>query len=433
MTKTVQQIAPQQAVPVRTGQGASKPRKDSDEFQSLMQSAVNDAGKDGEKPETGGKSGKTDHREDHGGEETAQNLLQTSLQAPFLPFGTGPAETVQTASLNGLAMTAELPPANDAAADVLQGTAAEPVSPVLPADSQTPVAAVSPVLQQSVPTPPELQTGKTAQEGPPAPPVADVPETVPEESGPEGNSLKAPPVQAKQTVSEKTPVTAESPPVQNGGAVPEEDPQTAMTPEEAKISENQPLPDGKSKARASGGEAQPQKKAEAPDGDGKAGSLSDLYAGGNVVIKVSDAKAAQKPSAASQVAQAVARQVKQGRQEFQMELYPQSLGKVSVKLSAENGVLTVEIAASNPKTQSLLLSGSDDIRSMLQSSTGQNVNVVKPEQSGGWYSQQDGGGSGGNQRQEQEEDKQKESEAWRGVRSVGMNTGSFLSILQLAQ
>lgn len=441
MTQTIQQIVPQQAVPVQTGQGTSNPAKGTDEFLSLMQSAVNAAGKNGEKPETGGKSGKTDRQEDRGGEETAQDLLRASLQADFFPFGAEPAaaaaaQAVQAAPLNGLIAAAELSPASDTAA-VPRETAAGPVpSAALPADLQGPA---EPALQQDTPAMPDLPAAQgPVSEGPPGPPAAEALET-----GPEERSFAAAAAPPERAAPEKAPAPAGSgpgggPAVQSGGTVPEKNPEAAGTehaaPAEAQIPGGHPLPGGGPEARASGGEAQPQKKTAAPDGGGKTSPLSDLYAGGNVVIKVSDEKAAQEPSAAGQVAQAVARQVKQGRQEFQMELYPQSLGKVSVKLSAENGVLTVEIAASNPKTQSLLLSGSDEIRSLLQSSTGQNVNVVKPEQSGAWYARQDDGGSGGYRQQEQEEKEQRESEAWRGIRSVGMSTGSFLSIMrQLAQ
>mgnify|MGYP000978057173 CR=1 FL=1 len=105
--------------------------------------------------------------------------------------------------------------------------------------------------------------------------------------------------------------------------------------------------------------------------------------------------------------------------------------RVSVELCS------IERISSNPKTQSLLLSGSEDIRSMLQSSTGQNVNLIQAEQSGGWYARQNDGGSGRNQ-QGSDEQEQRENDAWRKIRNIGtggvsgMDTGSFLSLMQRA-
>lgn len=155
------------------------------------------------------------------------------------------------------------------------------------------------------------------------------------------------------------------------------------------------------------------------------------FAQGPVVIKVSDASAKQAVSAPHQVASAITQQIQQGKQEFQVDLYPQSLGKVSVKMVAENGVLTIELAASNPKTQSLLLSSSGEIRSMLQSATGQPVTVTSPQQpQQSWYAQpQDGGNSGAQQQQQQQQNNRHPIQF--GDLDTGIPTDDFLTLLRV--
>lgn len=185
-------------------------------------------------------------------------------------------------------------------------------------------------------------------------------------------------------------------------------------------------PDGKNQVQSS---ASGEKRSSG--GDAAANSLSNLYGNGNVVIRVSGDTAKAELSPAHQVADAAAYQLKNGKSEFQMDLYPQSLGKVSLKLTSQNGLLTVEIAASNPKTQSLLLSGSAEIRSLLQASTGQNVQTVLPgQQTAQWYGQpQDSGGNSGGRRQKREESRQSKTGSVGSVSSE-LNTGDFLAMIQ---
>ncbi|MEG1820504.1 MAG: flagellar hook-length control protein FliK [Oscillospiraceae bacterium] len=57
--------------------------------------------------------------------------------------------------------------------------------------------------------------------------------------------------------------------------------------------------------------------------------------------------------------------------EFSFNLYPADLGKVSVKMAVEDGMLIVEIAASNAKTQSVLAANAGEIKAILQSQSAQ--------------------------------------------------------------
>lgn len=162
------------------------------------------------------------------------------------------------------------------------------------------------------------------------------------------------------------------------------------------------------------------------------GGFQALYGDGKVVIKVSGEAAAKETTPVRQVANEAIRQMQQGKTEFQMDLYPKSLGKVSVKLTSQDGLLTVEIAASDPKTQSLLMSGSSEIRSILQASAGQNVQTVIPDrQAQQWY-RQDGGDGGYQENQRQKQDESSRKNRQKRIESVSANlsAGDFISMMQ---
>ena len=198
-------------------------------------------------------------------------------------------------------------------------------------------------------------------------------------------------------------------------------------------------------ARLSTGEmpAAEQEKARAQEklpatetGKPSAQPMPVFYSSGKLIVKVSDAPAAPKTPVGSQIANAVADALKNGKQQFQVDLYPQSLGKVSVNLISQNGMLTVEIAAQNPKTQSLIASSSGEIRSLLQSSASQTVQVTaRPQdaqytgQNGTPYQQQ----SSQQQQQRQEDTERGQTARWYTTgNSCGLSTDDFLTVLRKA-
>ena len=135
------------------------------------------------------------------------------------------------------------------------------------------------------------------------------------------------------------------------------------------------------------------------------------------------------PALAGRVALTAAGKLQAGKKEFTMELYPKSLGKVSVRMTAEDGVLTVEISASSPKTQSLLLSNADEIRSILRPPLGQGVRVLEADVP--WYAElpQDG-------RENRRERRKREESGFReraaAMNPSGAGTADFLALLQIA-
>jgi len=158
--------------------------------------------------------------------------------------------------------------------------------------------------------------------------------------------------------------------------------------------------------------------------------FSDLYRTGNVVIKISDAPSDTARTASKQVADQILVNYKAGKPEFQMDLYPRDLGKVSVKLAMQSGVLTVSIQASNPKTQSMLMENSSDIRTLLQTTVTQPVQISEPAQEKAWYQQDQQ--SRQDQAQQQQEEQQHNQQLHRvGLRDDDTSTGDFLSVMQL--
>jgi hypothetical protein len=155
--------------------------------------------------------------------------------------------------------------------------------------------------------------------------------------------------------------------------------------------------------------------------------FSDLYSSGNVVIKVSDSSSTSAKAVYNQLTDKIAVNYKAGNPQFEMELHPQNLGKVSVKLAVREGLLTVEISALNPKTQSMLIAHSDEIKSMLQSTVNQPVRITEPSQETKlWYQQQDQS----NQPQQQQQERRQNPNTYLSSSENEMTTDNFLSLMQ---
>lgn len=133
------------------------------------------------------------------------------------------------------------------------------------------------------------------------------------------------------------------------------------------------------------------------------------------------ASASSKLSAgtAAHLTEQIVKNVQARNNSFRMELFPQDLGKVSVSLKMEQGLLVVDILADSPRTQSLLASGSGEIRSLLESAVGQPVQVTQPPQDAPAYYRQEQESSG-QQQDEQQSQQHQEQET----------TEDFLSVLQ---
>jgi len=159
--------------------------------------------------------------------------------------------------------------------------------------------------------------------------------------------------------------------------------------------------------------------------------INDVYNNGNIVIKVSDdAMKTQKP-AFNQVAEKILVNYKMGKPQFEMELFPKNLGKVSVKLTNQNGEIIVEILADNPKTQDLLLANSGEIKTIIQSAAKQPVHILQETQDKPWYEDmQNQQNQQNRQNQQEQQEQQNRNRVYFKTNKDDVNTEDFLSVMQ---
>lgn len=151
---------------------------------------------------------------------------------------------------------------------------------------------------------------------------------------------------------------------------------------------------------------------------------TDLLRTENVIIPITTNPENTAKSACTQVTNKIEENYRAGKSEFTVDLYPKDLGKVSVKLRTQNGVLTVEISAANPKTQSMLLANTDEIKSILQSSVNQTVQVMQSQEQA-WYEQSQNQSSA-----QQQEQQSRERERLFDQLQDDAATENFLSVMQ---
>lgn len=99
----------------------------------------------------------------------------------------------------------------------------------------------------------------------------------------------------------------------------------------------------------------------------------------NKIIQVSDESSYIKSSAISQIKEKIELMVSEGTngtKEVTMELQPENLGKVNIKMFYEDKKLTVEIKALNEETSKLLMSNTQELAKVLNKTVDSNVNVV---------------------------------------------------------
>lgn len=120
--------------------------------------------------------------------------------------------------------------------------------------------------------------------------------------------------------------------------------------------------------------------------------------------------------------------MKFNEKEFEVELYPKSLGKIAISLVLDNGIVKVAMNAENEKVNAFLASQSANIQSIVEKNT-QYSAVVKVDDSQNQYQQQQRDnsqyGADENQKQRQQEHMQQM------YRQNIQHTEDFLSMLSL--
>jgi flagellar hook-length control protein FliK len=87
-------------------------------------------------------------------------------------------------------------------------------------------------------------------------------------------------------------------------------------------------------------------------------------------------QAPAQPEQAEQIQTQVVKSLESGRTEFRMQLAPEELGKISVKLVMEGGRLAVEIVTAGAKTAELLTRQAEALGMALRQHTGMEVTTV---------------------------------------------------------
>lgn len=150
------------------------------------------------------------------------------------------------------------------------------------------------------------------------------------------------------------------------------------------------------------------------------------------LVKISDssAKLDATPitSPQEQLVGSIKQNLVEGKTEFEMQLTPLNLGKITVKLTSENGALSVEFHAENPKTQALLNASANEIRELLGSSQSSTTQVITPNHSEAAqqnYTQQEQ-----QQNKQQQQEQQNQHTQAEQSEKTETSTVDFLSILQ---
>lgn len=398
-------IAPVQQAP-QVPQKANTGTKETESFESVMKKAVSEAAAKADQTEPEGK--------------------QQEEKSPAVPAGQPDVLAMSGAlsAVNILPLAAAVQPAETAVpvlkqvninptADIsMVQTAAQTVSATLPAEgTQSPVQseAGSPSAANfTVQAPQGTQPPKTAKAHDAVPQTAAAASPFAKETAPQ---LTAPSEEkAGQSVSKEQPAQ----PVQKQESLlPAVEEKSSSQSETPSVQESL-LPKVQ---KADAGDDKPQVASDSS-------SFRDLLQTGNVIIKISDAPSGTQKAVVRQVAEQITVNYKSGNPQFEMQLFPKDLGKVTVKLGIEKGALTVEIFAANPKTQSMLLSDSGQIRSLIESTVHQPVQVQQPSQNSQWDQQQ--GNEGQGRRQQQRE----QAENHRSEQQEAAAGNDFVSFIQ---
>ena len=455
-------------VPQDTAQPQTKDTQNTDSFRSLLQGMqAKSADADTRAPDKlSGDAGKADLKKDAKAETSSalpQDAHAISAQAaaamaqatqvnhPQAPVSPIPAQAGQHTAPQVPAIPQTAAPTADAMArqPFPDGLAPVPQNGSPAPQSQAAAPAPSPkIINSALPqdmAPEAVQTAQNIPAGSEAAQAAQIPQNLPTapqqstaaETAPVPQSI---PTAAKQNTDPAAAQILQDMPGSSGQSTV---PETALAAEptvpaaQPSVSAK-PVPVTPEIPAAETGKASAEEKQFGREsGTPSAQTVPTFYTSGRVIVKVSDAAAAAKTPVGSQIANAVTDGLKAGKQQFQVDLYPQSLGKVSVNLVSQGGMLTVEIAAQNPKTQSLIASSSGEIRSLLHASTGQNVQVTNQQQNAQQYTGQNGTPfqqqQFSQQQQQQEDAEHRQAAKWyEAGNSYGFSTGDFLTALRKA-
>ncbi len=145
-------------------------------------------------------------------------------------------------------------------------------------------------------------------------------------------------------------------------------------------------------------------------------------AGELVHVKVADVLPVNKGNVAQQLADKI---LLHNNNEFELQLNPQSLGKIQIKVHFDNGETRVSILCENAKAMHLLSENTSSLATMLENRTGNQTTIQIQENKDTFYKQETD--QNGHQQQQQTKDEQQQ----RQQKQKHQNSMDFLQQMRL--
>ncbi|WP_027400167.1 flagellar hook-length control protein FliK [Anaerovorax odorimutans] len=98
-------------------------------------------------------------------------------------------------------------------------------------------------------------------------------------------------------------------------------------------------------------------------------------------IKVANSNNTTNQAFTNQIAEKIMYNLKDGKQEFDIQLNPKELGKIGIKIIAESSGAQIILNCSNAKTHSLLSMNTESLRGILENNTGLHTTVTVEDDS----------------------------------------------------
>lgn len=117
-------------------------------------------------------------------------------------------------------------------------------------------------------------------------------------------------------------------------------------------------------------------------------------------FKVGDAVKLADPKAAEEIADTIFVRATENNKEFEMQLNPEELGKVKIKMVFEEGKIHIAMTCDNQKAMDLLSATSSRLKELIEERTGSEVNVHVEQESETPYHEQEKQNGRGDAQQE---------------------------------
>ena len=130
-----------------------------------------------------------------------------------------------------------------------------------------------------------------------------------------------------------------------------------------------------------------------------------------VYVKVSEGGTLKQEQFASQLSDKIMQNMSQGKQQFIIQLMPQDLGQIMIKMVIQNGKVDLMMQCANPKTQQLVMMSAEAIRNIVEQGTGMQTTLnAKEENELAYRDSDEQGGKNGEEKNSKEQDEQSEME-----------------------